>query len=78
MIATTSGPITIFLNPGANPFELLALLLFALPSVFTLQKFVLLDALTERSHQLQVEPSGLALLSCYALGVAGASALAFW
>jgi hypothetical protein len=30
---------------------LLALLLFALPLLFTLQKFVLLEALGERNHQ---------------------------
>ena len=47
------------------------MLLFALPSVFTLQKFVVLLALTERSHQLQAEPSELALMGIYALGGQG-------
>lgn len=49
------------LNPGAKPSELFALLLFALPSVLTLQKLFEFVAFTERSHQLQAEPSGLAL-----------------
>lgn len=39
-------------NPGASPLELLALLLFAEPSVLTLQKLLVFDALGERSHQL--------------------------
>lgn len=38
---------------GASPFALEALLLFALPFVLTLQKFVALLAFGERSHQLQ-------------------------
>lgn len=58
--ATCSGP-SLSLNPGAKPFDQFALLLFALPSVFTLQKLLLFVALTERSHQLQAVPSGLAL-----------------
>ena len=61
-LTTRSGP-NLFLNPGAKPFELFALLLFALPLVFTLQKLFELLAFTERSHQLQAEPSGLVLLS---------------
>ena len=36
---------------GATPLELPELLLFALPSVLTLQKLFVLPALTERSHQ---------------------------
>lgn len=36
----------------ATPFELLALLLLALPLLLTLQKLVVLFALGERSHQL--------------------------
>lgn len=39
-------------NPKATPFELLALLLLALPLLLTLQKLVVLLALGERSHQL--------------------------
>lgn len=42
---------------GARPFVLLALLLLALPLVLTLQKFVLLPLLGERSHQLLLEPT---------------------
>jgi hypothetical protein len=38
-------------EPNATPFELLALLLLALPLLFTLQKFVLLAAFGERNHQ---------------------------
>ena len=43
-------------EPHDTPFELLALLLFALPLEFTAQKFVDDDAIGERSHQLFVEP----------------------
>lgn len=43
-------------EPHDTPFELLALLLFALPLLFTLQKFVEDDAKGERSHQLFAEP----------------------
>ena len=43
-------------EPHDTPFELLALLLFALPLEFTLQKFVDDDAIGERSHQLFAEP----------------------
>ena len=39
-------------EPNATPFALLALLLFALPLEFTLQKFVEDDANGDRSHQL--------------------------
>lgn len=39
-------------NPGATPSELLALLLFAAPDVFTLQKLLLLLAFGERSQAL--------------------------
>ena len=39
-------------DQGATPFELLALLLLALPLLLTLQKLVVLLALGERSHQL--------------------------
>ena len=39
-------------KPNATPFELLALLLFELPLLFTLQKLVDEDANGERSHQL--------------------------
>ena len=53
------------LNPGAKPYDQFALLLFALPLVFTLQKFVELLAFTERSHQLQAAPSGFALIGLY-------------
>jgi hypothetical protein len=42
-------------NPGATARELLALLLFAVPLVLTLQKLLLLLALTERNHQFAVE-----------------------
>ncbi len=37
------------------PFELEALFELALPLVFTLQKFVLLEARGERSHQFTAE-----------------------
>ena len=37
------------------PFELEALFELAVPLVFTLQKFVLLAALGERSHQFTAE-----------------------
>jgi hypothetical protein len=37
-------------NQGATPFVLVALLLFALPLLFTLRKFV--ELFTERNHQL--------------------------
>lgn len=39
-------------NPGANPFELLALLLLTEPSLLTFTKFEELPAFGERSHQL--------------------------
>ena len=39
-------------NPGAKPFELFALLLLTVPSVFTFTKLVELLAFGERSHQL--------------------------
>ena len=38
-------------NPKATPFELLALLLLALPLLLTLQKLVLLLPFGDRSHQ---------------------------
>ena len=38
-------------DPNATPFALLALLLFVLPLLFTLQKFVDDDANGDRSHQ---------------------------
>lgn len=38
-------------DPKATPFELVALLLLALPLLFTFAKFVELDAIGERSHQ---------------------------
>ena len=44
------------LKSGATPLELFALLLFAFPLLFTLQKLVELLALGERSHQFIVEP----------------------
>lgn len=37
-------------NPNETPLALVALLLFTLPSPFTLQKFVVFDASGERSH----------------------------
>ena len=40
---------------GATPLALLALLLFALPSELTLQKFVALSRFGERNHQLPAE-----------------------
>ncbi len=40
-------------NPKATPFELLALLLLALPLLLTLQKLVLLLPFGERSHQFE-------------------------
>lgn len=41
-------------NPGATPYELLALLLLLLvPLVFTLQKLVLLPVIGDRSHQVE-------------------------
>lgn len=40
------------MRSGAQPSELFALLLFAVPLVFTLQKLLEFDALTERSHTL--------------------------
>lgn len=44
-------------NQGHTPNEPLALLLlFGLPLVFTLRKLLELFGLTERSHQLLVEP----------------------
>lgn len=43
-------------NPKATPFELLALLLLALPLLLTLQKLVELLELGERSHQLFALP----------------------
>ena len=42
-------------NPKATPFELLALLLLAVPSEFTLQKLLVLPELGERSHQFVAE-----------------------
>ena len=42
---------------GDSPFALLALLLFALPLLLTLQKLVALLTRGERSHQLLAEPS---------------------
>jgi hypothetical protein len=42
-------------NQGETPFVLLALLLLALPLVFTLQKFVVLLAFGDPSHQLLAE-----------------------
>ena len=44
-------------NPKATPFELLALLLLALPLLLTLQKLVLLLPFGERSHQFAVAPT---------------------
>ena len=46
------------LNTGATPYENPALLLFALPLLFTLQKLLLLFRFGERSHQLAVEQQG--------------------
>ena len=43
---------------GATPYEYPALLLFALPLLFTLQKLLLLFRFGERSHQLAVEQQG--------------------
>ena len=40
---------------GRTPFALLALLLLALPLVFTLQKLVALETLGEDSHQLHAD-----------------------
>ena len=45
-----------FLKSGATPLELFALLLFAFPLLFTLQKLLELLALGERSHQFAAEP----------------------
>lgn len=42
-------------NPNATPYELLALLLLAVPLLLTLQKLVALLPLGERSHQLVAE-----------------------
>lgn len=42
-------------SPKDTPLELLALLLLALPELFTLQKLVVLSLLGERSHQLFAE-----------------------
>ena len=42
-------------SPKDTPFELLALLLLALPELFTLQKLLVLPELGERSHQLFAE-----------------------
>lgn len=42
-------------NPGANPFELLALLLLTEPELLTFTKFVELLAFGERSHQLMAK-----------------------
>ena len=39
-------------KPKDTPLELLALLLLALPLLFTLQKLLVLPELGERSHQL--------------------------
>ena len=41
---------------GASPLVLLALLLFAVPLLLTLQKFVALLELGERSHKLLADP----------------------
>jgi hypothetical protein len=46
---THSAPLP---NQGEQPFVLLALLLLALPALFTLQKFVVLLFRGEPSHQL--------------------------
>ena len=52
-------------NQGHTPFVLLALLLlFGLPVLFTLAKFVALVGLTERSHQLFAD-AGCAEVSWY-------------
>lgn len=58
--ATCSGP-SLSLNPGAKPFDQFAPLPLAPPSVPTSQKLPPPVALTERSHQPQAAPSGLAL-----------------
>ena len=42
-------------KPKDTPDELLALLLLALPELFTLQKLLVLSLLGERSHQLFAE-----------------------
>ena len=42
-------------KPKDTPLELLALLLLALPELFTLQKLLVLPLLGERSHQLFAE-----------------------
>lgn len=42
-------------SPKDTPLLLLALLLLALPELFTLQKLVVLPELGERSHQLFAE-----------------------
>ena len=44
------------LKSGATPLELFALLLFAFPLLFTLQKLLELLALGDRSHQFIAEP----------------------
>ena len=41
---------------GASPRELLALLLLAVPSVFTMQKLLLLLLFGDRSHTSTAEP----------------------
>ena len=48
----THPPCGRLVRSGAQPSELFALLLFAVPSVFTMQKLLEFDALTERSHAL--------------------------
>ena len=48
----------LYVDHGAKPFEFDALLLFALPSVLTLQKFVELLEFGERSHH-QDSPDNL-------------------
>ena len=60
MRATVFDPNHFWLTKsGASPLEFLALLLLALPLVFTLQKLLELLQLGERSHQLAVEHRSL-------------------
>lgn len=42
LLCSTQPPVGGLQNPGANPLELFALLLLAVPSVLTLQKLLLL------------------------------------
>jgi hypothetical protein len=49
---THSAPLQ---NQGEQPFVLLALLLLAVPLLFTLQKFVVLPVCGEPSHQLSAD-----------------------